>query len=171
MKWAKKPYISGFLGCSGSPNYDIISTARYNKVFQGGVIDGFTVVALDGTEAFRTQSVSWSCEKCRRIERTSPDGSKETDYHENVVGVAYVGRPPNLILGVERIAPGEGELTATQRFLKELHRSNYRYADVITLDSLLVFLPHKIISFWVAWLRNKYFFWQSCATGQEIFKV
>ena len=71
-------------------NYDIIRTARYNEVFQGGVIDGFTVMALDGTEAFRTQSVSWSCEKCRRIERTSPDGSKETDYHENVVGVAYV---------------------------------------------------------------------------------
>ncbi|NMD41978.1 MAG: hypothetical protein GYA86_01550, partial [Firmicutes bacterium] len=49
-------------------NYGIIRTSRYNKVFQGGTIDGFTVVALDGTEAFRTQSVNWSCEKCRRTE-------------------------------------------------------------------------------------------------------
>lgn len=46
-----------------------------------------------------------------------------------------------MILGVERIAPGEGELTATQRFLKKLHHSNYRYADVITLDSLFAKAP------------------------------
>ena len=122
-------------------NYEIIRTSRYNKVFQGGTIDGFTVVALDGTEAFRTQSAGWSCEKCRRTERTNPDGSKETDYHENVVGAAYVGRSPNLILGIERIAPGEGELTATQRLLKKLHHGNYRYADVITLDSLFAKAP------------------------------
>ena len=109
-------------------NYEIIRTSRYNKVFQGGTIDGFTVVALDGTEAFRTQSVGWSCEKCRQTERSDPDGNKETDYHENVVGAAYVGRPPNLILGIERIAPGEGELTAARRFLKKLYQENYRYA-------------------------------------------
>ncbi len=106
-------------------NYGIIRTSRYNKVFQGGTIDGFTVVALDGTEAFRTQSVNWSCEKCRRTERTDPEGNKETDYHENVVGAAYVGRPPNLILGLERIAPGEGELTAARRLLKKLYLGNY----------------------------------------------
>ncbi len=128
-------------GQLGKYNYEIIRTSRYNKVFQGGTIDGFTVVALDGTEAFRTQSVGWSCEKCRRTERTDPEGNKETDYHENVVGAAYVGRPPNLILGIERIAPGEGELTAARRLLKILYRENYRYADIITMDSLYAKAP------------------------------
>lgn len=122
-------------------NCRIIKTSRYNKVFQHGTIDGFTVVALDGTEAFRTQSERWSCEKCRTTIRTNTDGSEEVDYHENLVGAAYVGRPPNLILGIERVAPGEGELTAALRLLKKLYQDHCRYADIITLDSLYAKAP------------------------------
>jgi hypothetical protein len=75
-------------------NDQIIKKARYGKVFQHGTVDGFTVVALDGTEVRRTQSEHWSCEQCRRTERTNADGSKEVDYHENLVGAAFVGCPP-----------------------------------------------------------------------------
>lgn len=129
-------------------NVRIVKSSRYNKVFQRGTIDGFTVVALDGTEVFRTKSKHWGCRKCRTTIRTNADGSKEIDYHENLVGAAYVGRPPNLILGIERIARGEGEQTAALRLLKKLYREHCRYADVITLDSLYAKAPviNEIVS-------------------------
>lgn len=47
-------------------NAKVIRTSRYNKVLQQGTIDGFTVVALDGTEVFRTQSKAWSSRKVPR---------------------------------------------------------------------------------------------------------
>lgn len=57
------------------------------------------------------------------------------------MGAAYVGRPPNLILGLERILPGEGEQTAALRLLKNLYREQCRYADIITFDSLYASAP------------------------------
>jgi hypothetical protein len=117
-------------------NDHIIRKARYGKVYRHGTIDGFTVVSLDGMEVLRTQSEHWCCEKCRRTERTDANGVKEVDYHENLVEAAYVGRPPNLILGIERIAPGEGEQTAAIRLLKQLQQRLCRYADIVILDSL-----------------------------------
>lgn len=122
-------------------NYHLIRTARYGKVFQGGTIDGFTVAAVDGTEVLRTKSEHWRCEKCRKTVRTKDDGTTQIDYHENLVGAAYVGRPPNLILGLERILPGEGEQTAALRLLKNLYREQCRYADIITFDSLYASAP------------------------------
>lgn len=117
-------------------NDQIIKKARYGKVFQHGTVDGFTVVALDGTEVRRTQSEHWSCEQCRRTERTNADGSKEVDYHENLVGAAFVGCPPNLVLGLERIVPGESEVAAARRLLRSLYQRHNRYADILTFDSL-----------------------------------
>jgi len=114
----------------------VIKKARYGKVYQGGTIDGFKVTALDGSEAFRTKSESWSCEKCRTTEITKEDGSKEIQYHEDIVGACYVGRHPNLVLGIERVARGEGEQSAAHRLLQELYRRHNRYTDIITLDSL-----------------------------------
>jgi len=117
-------------------NDSIIKKARYGKVYQGGTIDGFKVVTIDGSEVFRTKYKSWSCEKCRITEITKEDGTKETHYHEDIVGACYVGRHPNLVLGLERVNRGEGEISAAMRLLKELYRRHNRYADIITLDSL-----------------------------------
>lgn len=122
-------------------NDNLIETARYHKVYQNGTIDGFTVVALDGTEIVRTRSEHWRCSKCRKTEHTQEDGTTVTEYHENLVGAAYVGKPPNLVIGLERIAPGEGELTAATRLLKGLYQRHYRYADIIVLDSLYAAAP------------------------------
>jgi len=119
----------------------VIKKARYGKVYQGGTIDGFKVTALDGSEAFRTKSESWSCEECRITERTKEDGSKEIEYHEDIVGACYVGRHPNLVLGIERVGRGEGEITAAMRLLKDLYRRHNRYTDIITLDSLYAKAP------------------------------
>ncbi len=117
-------------------NDAVIKKARYGKVYQGGTIDGFKVTALDGSEVFRTKHKSWSCEQCRVTEITKEDGSKELQYHEDIVGACYVGRHPNLVLGLERVKRGEGETSAAMRLLKELYRRHNRYTDIITLDSL-----------------------------------
>jgi hypothetical protein len=117
-------------------NDSIIKKARYGKVYQGGTIDGFKVVGLDGSEVFRTKCKSWSCEECRVTEITKEDGSKEIQYHEDIVAACYVGRHPNLVLGLERVKRGEGETSAAHRLLKELYLRHNRYADIITLDSL-----------------------------------
>lgn len=129
-------------------NNTMIKKARYNKIYQGGTIDGFPVVAIDGTEILRTQSEHWSCAKCRRTVRSKDDGTAEIDYHENLVGAAYVGRPPNLILGLERIAFGEGETTAALRLLKKLFSKHCRYAEIIVFDALYAKAPviHEVLS-------------------------
>ena len=122
-------------------NDKVIKKARYGKVYQGGTIDGFKVTALDGSEVFRTKHKSWSCEECRITEITKEDGSKEFQYHEDVVGACYVGRHPNLVLGLERVARGEGEISAAMRLLKDLYQRHNRYTDIITLDSLYAKAP------------------------------
>ncbi|MGI6317273.1 MAG: transposase [Dethiobacteria bacterium] len=120
---------------------EVVKISRYNKAFQGGTLDGFTVAALDGTELTRTESKHRSCNCCKKSEYTKEDGTKVIQMHENFVGVSYVGKPPNLILGIERIAPGEGETTAALRLLENLKSWHYYYADVVTLDSLYACAP------------------------------
>ncbi len=122
-------------------NNFIVKKARYGKVYQDGTIDGFKVAAIDGSEVFRTRSKSWSCEECRITEITKEDGTKELQYHEDIVAACYVGRHPNLVLGLERVKRGEGEISAAHRLLKELYRRHNRYADIITLDSLYAKAP------------------------------
>ena len=120
---------------------EIVTKARYNKALKGGTIDGFNVVALDGTELTRTQSQQRHCTCCRTTIRTAEDGSQVIQRHENFVGASYVGKPPNLILGLERMAPGEGETTAALRLLDQIKSRHYYYADVVTLDSLYAKTP------------------------------
>ena len=46
-----------------------------------------------------------------------------------------------LIIGIERVAPKEGETTAALRLLDELRSWHYYYADVVALDSLYAGAP------------------------------
>lgn len=119
----------------------IINQARRNKVMNGGTIDGFSVVAIDGTEARRSTSKHWSCSKCRSSVYNKGEIDETTYYHENIVGAAYVGRPPSLILGLGRIEKGEGEITAALRLLKSLYQRHFRYADILVFDALFAKAP------------------------------
>ena len=119
----------------------IINHARRNKVFNGGTIDGFTVVAIDGTEAQRSKSKHWSCSKCRLSVFNKGTADETAYYHENIVGAAYVGKPPSLVLGLERILKGEGEMTAAIRLLKSLYQRHCRYADILVFDALFANAP------------------------------
>ena len=66
----------------------IINQARRNKVMNGGTIGGFTVVAIDGTEAMRSTSKHWSCSKCRGTVLNRGEADETTYYHANIVGAA-----------------------------------------------------------------------------------
>ncbi|NLB51769.1 MAG: transposase [Syntrophomonadaceae bacterium] len=120
---------------------EVVKISRYNKAFKDGTLDGFTVVALDGTELTRTESKHRSCDRCKKSEYTKEDGTKVIQMHENFVGASYVGKPPNLVVGIERVAPGEGETTAALRLLDKLKSWHYYYADVVTMDSLYANAP------------------------------
>jgi hypothetical protein len=122
-------------------NQLIIKVARYNKAMRHGTIDGFLVAALDGTETTRTTSPQRGCDCCKTSVYTSADGATVEQKHENFVGASYIGKPPNLILGLERVAPGEGETTAALRLLGLLKSWHYYYADVVALDSLYAGAP------------------------------
>ena len=119
----------------------IINQARRNKVFNGGTLDGFSVVAIDGTEAQCSTSKHWSCSKCRLSVFNKGTADETTYYHENIVGAAYVGKPPGLILGLERIEKGEGEITAAIRLLRSLYQRHFRYADILVFDALFAKAP------------------------------
>jgi hypothetical protein len=119
----------------------IINQARRNKVMNGGTIDGFTVVAIDGTEVVRSTSKHRSCSKCRSSVYNKDEADEITYYHENIVGAAYVGRPPGLVLGLERILKGEGEVTAAIRLLRSLYQRHFRYADILVFDALYAKAP------------------------------
>lgn len=75
-------------------------------------------------------------QKCRSSVYNKGEASEVIYYHENLVGAAYVGRPPALILGLERILKGEGEITAALRLLRSLYQRHFRYADILVFDAL-----------------------------------
>ena len=118
-------------------NAGIINRQRYNKVFQNGTIKGWTVYGIDGTESYLTKTpckgaLGWS------IRRRS-DGKDE--YYERAVALSYTGDGPHLLLGMERIKPGEGELTAAIRILREVNSRDNRYCDIICADALCTVAP------------------------------
>jgi len=56
--------------------------------------------------------------------------------HEKFVAASHVGKHPNLTVGIERVLPGQGEITAACNLLDKLKNWHYYYADVVAVDSL-----------------------------------
>ncbi len=71
--------------------------------------------------------------------RYRPGGKDE--YYERAVALSYVGDGPHLLLGIERIKPGEGELTVAIRLLREAASRNNRYSDIICADAYYAVAP------------------------------
>ena len=59
---------------------------------------------------------------------------RKDEYYERAVALSYVRDGPHLLLGMERTKPGEGELTAAMRILREVSSRNNRYSDIICAD-------------------------------------
>ena len=120
-----------------SYNGDMIQRARRNKVHVCGTICGWRVTAIDGTETFCTQSPT--AEALKWSKRTLSNGA--TEYYERAAALSYVGAYPRLILDMERIKPGEGEVTAAIRLLGKVQHRNWRYYDIVCVDALYAQAP------------------------------
>jgi hypothetical protein len=100
---------------------------------------GLVAAAVDGHECFA--SPVRGCPECRerRIhtkDRQTGEKRTHTEYYHKVVFCFLVDALIPVILDVEMVRPGEGELTAARRLLTRVLREHARLFDVVTGDAL-----------------------------------
>ncbi|MDR3600333.1 MAG: transposase [Desulfosporosinus sp.] len=107
-----------------------------NKVFENGTIDGYTVVAIDGTKFFGSNKKS--CPECLK----NITGEKTHSFHSGAV-MSIVGIGPKLVIGFEMYKPGqdsvskdEGELNVAKRLISSVVKSHKELIDVVVYDAL-----------------------------------
>jgi hypothetical protein len=117
-------------------NQDIIKKTVENKVFENGTIDGYMVVAIDGTKFFGSNKKS--CSECL----TSTKAEKTHCFHSGAV-MSTVGIGPKLVIGFDMYKPGqdavskdEGELNVAKRLLSSTMKSHKKFMDVVVYDAL-----------------------------------
>jgi len=117
-------------------NQQIVKTAVENKVFENGTIDGYMVVAIDGTKFFGSNKKS--CSECLK----NTKGDKTHSFHSGAV-MSTVGLGPKLVIGFEMYKPGqdsatkdEGELSVGKRLVSNVVKSHRKLIDVIVYDAL-----------------------------------
>ncbi len=127
---------------------------KRNKAFEPGRVQGQIVAALDGIEIL--SSYSRCCEDCsqRRITSPGPDGQpvERIQYFHRAVGCQIISSPVKSFLGLDWVAPGEGEDKAAIRLLRrlvELYGS--RFFDILLLDSLYAQAPVLKLAQEVGW--------------------
>jgi hypothetical protein len=80
------------------------------------------------------------CPRCLVREIKKATGT-ELEYYHRVVVAQWIGVTPPAILDLERIGPGEGEVTAARRLLERILRQHSRLIDVISADALYLEAP------------------------------
>jgi hypothetical protein len=117
---------------------EIVYKARENKVFDKGTIDGFVVVAVDGTQTFNSDKKS--CENC--LTATKKGKKEQRNFHSSVV-LSIIGEGPKLVIDFEQYKQGqdnalkdEGELTAAKRLIKRVSKEHKNFIDVVVYDAL-----------------------------------
>ncbi len=117
---------------------DTVRKARENKVFTNGTIDGFVVVAIDGTQTFNSDNKS--CKKCLKASKKRK--KKVRNFHSSVV-LSTISDRARLVLDFEPYRTGineankdEGELTTAKRLLKRTTTDHKDLIDVVVYDVL-----------------------------------
>lgn len=115
----------------------IIKRAKCNKVFDQGTIDGYTVVAIDGTKLFI--SYRKSCDECC----TTTVRNKKTQYFHSVAFMSLIGKEPRLIMDFELYKGSEdsskkdeGELTVAKRLLSRVVKEHKNTVNAVVYDAL-----------------------------------
>jgi len=127
---------------------------KRNKAYSD-TIGGLHVVAVDGTEYFRSASIH--CDECLKYKLKTKEGFV-TNYVHRAVLAQKVGSKIQPILAVEEIRNKDtnqkddqteghyGELTAAKRLAKKvISLYGHRFLDVFTLDAL--YLNYPFVSF------------------------
>jgi hypothetical protein len=127
---------------------------KRNKALDPERVQGHLVAALDGIEVL--SSFSRCCSDClqRRVQCTSGDGQpvERVQYYHRAVGCQIVGSPVKTFLGLEWVAPGEGEDKAALRLLRRLpDLYGSRFFDILLLDSLYAQAPVLNLAQDVGW--------------------
>jgi len=117
-------------------NQHIVIKSVENKVFEKGTIDGYTVVAIDGTKFFGSNKKS--CPECLKNNK-----GKKTHYFHSGAVMSTVGIGPKLVIGFEMYKPGqdsaskdEGELNVAKRLISSVVKSHKKLIDVVVYDAL-----------------------------------
>lgn len=105
----------------------VVNKARRGKMMPA--IGGYRVAAIDGTGVFATRARC--CPACQEVYHEEDVVTYE---HKAVVCQMVGGKPP-LILGMEPIAPHEGETTAARRLVDWLYQEYKHFADVVVADA------------------------------------
>src|SRR5471030_1138733 len=113
-------------------NEYIIKKAIENKVFENGTINGYIVVAIDGTKFFGSNKKS--CPECLR---------NKTHCFHSVAVMSIVGDGPKLVIDFENYRPGqdsvskdEGEQNVAKRLLTDVVSVHKQLIDVVVYDAL-----------------------------------
>jgi predicted transposase YbfD/YdcC len=114
-------------------NYHLIKKSIINKVFDNGTIDGYIVVAIDGTKFFASNKKS--CDECLK--------TNNHYFHSGAV-IATVGGGPKLVLDFEMYKSAEdsatkdeGEQTVSKRLLSNVVNDHKGLIDVVVYDALV----------------------------------
>ncbi|SPF40071.1 Spermidine/putrescine-binding periplasmic protein (modular protein) [Candidatus Desulfosporosinus infrequens] len=117
-------------------NQHIVKKSVENKVFENGTIDGYTVIAIDGTKFFGSNKKS--CPECLK----NTKGEKTHCFHSGAV-MSTVGIGPKLVIGFEMYKPGqdsaskdEGELNVAKRLISSVVKGHNKFIDVVVYDAL-----------------------------------
>ena len=117
-------------------NQLIVKKSVENKVFENGTIDGYTVVAIDGTKSIGSNKKS--CPECLK----NTKGEKTHYFHSGAV-MSTVGIGPKLVIGFEMYKPGqdsaskdEGELNVAKRLITSVVKSHNKFIDVVVYHAL-----------------------------------
>ena len=114
-----------------------IKKAIENKVFKNGTIDGYTVVAIDGTKFFG--SYVKCCSQC-----LSTIIKGETHYYHSGAVMSTIGDGPKLVLDFEMYSPkidsskkDEGEINVAKRLMTRALETHKSFVDVVVYDALV----------------------------------
>lgn len=131
-----------FASMSAEETRQILSTVLHDawrsKAIHPRLGEPYRVVAVDGHEIGASRARC--CPEClvREIKKAT---STELEYYHRVVVAQWIGVTPPAILDLERIGPGEGEVSAARRLLERILRQHSRLIDVISADALYLEAP------------------------------
>jgi hypothetical protein len=115
---------------------DIAHQLKRNKALSS--LEDWYVAAVDGHEFFSSRKRC--CEQCQSRTITV-EGQEVTEYYHQGVVCHLIGQDLALVLDVELLQPGEGELTAAQRLLDRVFAHYPRFFDVVCGDELYFNAP------------------------------